>query len=155
MFFQGKVAMKILYPIDLNVLQGKYSSQELGYTLKKFDYTVMPAPVLDENPNLTYIDQQNIAISNKSNNKELAWETIEYAMSKDYALFMANSQRNAFDGKFPSYIDNDVLDVLSKKIQELIQMFFIRGVKGQLNQKNLQKRNIIFIMNWQERIFLK
>lgn len=130
MFFQGKVAMKILYPVDLNVLGGIYSSQDLGFKVEDFDYSILPAPVFDDNRDMAYIDAKNIAISKKSKKKDLAWETVEYALSKEYAVFMANSNRNPFEGKFTSYKDNEILKIYSKKYKRLDPEVIYSGKEG-------------------------
>lgn len=142
LFFQGKVAMKVFYPLDFNVLSGKYSSQELGFTPKKFNYTIFPAPVFDKN--IDYIEQKNLAISKKSKKKDLAWKTIEFAMSKEYATFMAKSERNAFDGIFTSYKDNEVLDIYSNKYKGINPNIFYSGDEGPIKPEDFTEAKYLY-----------
>lgn len=144
MFFQGKVGMKILYPKDLNVLYRKYSTQELGFKLANFKYTVLPAPVFNDNKNITYIDIQNLAISKNSKKKDLAWKTIKYAMSKEYANFMANSERNAFMGKFTSYKDDKILRIYSKKYNGINPEFFYSGTEGPTKPEDFTEEKYVY-----------
>ncbi|MFJ7309747.1 ABC transporter substrate-binding protein [Peribacillus frigoritolerans] len=144
MFFQGKVGMKILYPKDLNVLYNKYSTQELGFKLANFEYTVLPAPEFDDKKNITYIDMKNLAISKNSKKKDLAWKTIKYAMSKDYASFMANSERNAFMGKFTSYKDDEILKIYSKKYEGINPEFFYSGTEGPTKPEDFTEEKYVY-----------
>lgn len=141
LFFQGQVAMKIFYPFNLNILYGKYSAAELGYKLKKFNYTLLPAPSFEDDREMTYVDTKNLAISKNSGNKEAAWEVIEFAMSKEYASFMANSERNAFEGKFTSYYDNEILKIYEDKYPGIDPSTFYVGEKGQIKPEEFTEKD--------------
>jgi ABC-type glycerol-3-phosphate transport system substrate-binding protein len=144
MFFEGKVGFKILYPIDLNILYGKYSYNDLGFHVAKFNYSIIPAPVFEDNRDITYIDSKNLAISKKSKKKDLAWKTVEYAMSKEYALFMANSERNAFDGKFTSYQDEEILKIYAGKYKGINPNVFYSGIEGATKPEDFTEEKYLY-----------
>ncbi|MCX8047437.1 MAG: ABC transporter substrate-binding protein [Anoxybacillus gonensis] len=109
-FFTGKVAMRITYPHELQWLYKKARTDlGLGFNPAKFEFRIYPVPYYSNKPEMASIEVHNIALSNQSEKKHLAWEVIRYAMGKDYALSIIYKEGNTFGGNFPAYYDSDTI----------------------------------------------
>lgn len=141
-FYTGKVPLRVTYPHELNWLYNKKLGQSiLGFPIKDFNFEVYPVPYFKDQSDMANIEVHNIALNKQSTKKDLGWEIISYAMSKDHAQDVIYNGVKIFGGNFVTYLDEDIIKNYEQIYPGIdVRTAFYFGTKGPFVKESMTEK---------------
>lgn len=146
LFESGKIAMKVIYPPELQLLNINNLSN---------NFSIIPLPVFEGKEDIANIRTQNIAIASRSKKQKLSLDVVKYLMGKDYALFMCQNDSLFPEGSFVTYFDADILDTYRNKFPLLNPNYIYFGKRGAVKKRSFTQKEYIIFHDVSENIYSK